>query len=121
VEIRAEAAFEEAVKRRRSEGGDKPNAGQGHRSATMLHLATIAIRTGRASSITFWACITIPLPPVSLLLMSPQSVVGKATEPSDALWIIFRCAAKLAGLPIDRARCARDEIGNGKTGMLYKL
>jgi predicted dehydrogenase len=39
--------FDEAVKLRRFDGGDKPNAEQGHRSATLLHLATIAVRTGR--------------------------------------------------------------------------
>ena len=39
--------FEDAVKLRQSTNGDKPNAEQGHRSATLLHLATIALRTGR--------------------------------------------------------------------------
>jgi predicted dehydrogenase len=40
-------SFDHAVRTRENEHGVKPNAEQGHRSATLLHLANIAIRMGR--------------------------------------------------------------------------
>jgi predicted dehydrogenase len=39
--------FEAAVRTRSRAPGDKPNAEEAHRSATVLHLGNIAIRTGR--------------------------------------------------------------------------
>ena len=39
--------FDEAVKSRVNDGSDHPSGKQAHRSASLLHLCNIAIRTGR--------------------------------------------------------------------------